>query len=138
MSSREYHVVDAAKFRKMKSNSNMCTSSTQTNFIDSIFATLQPNLLSRARDIIEKVADTERFQFIKPTAEIVVDKQLIINSNLLDLLHYILSDDTMSQLNLTGLNEFIALITTTTIPSYYIVNKQARELYLNLKQSKAV
>lgn len=135
---REYHVIDSSKFRQLKSNTNTCTSATQTNYMDSIFTSLQSNLLPRARDLMSKVAETERFQYILTTAEIVIDCQLIINSNLLDLLNYILSDGTDTSLNLIGLNQFIMLITSTSIPSYYIQNKHARNLYLNLKESKII
>lgn len=139
--SREYYVIDPTTYRDLTTKKSSHNVEIQTESTDdkhtlqNILSPLNPKIFNGACSLMKMIIDTKRFIYLPLTGEIIVDNVFIMNSNLIDLLHYILYHKPLPNVNLTGLNQFIALIADTAVPSFLIQNEEARTLFVSMKQS---
>lgn len=98
-----------------------------------ILKPLNPKMFIKAKIIMTSIIETDRFNYILSTGEIMIDDKIIKNSNLLDLLNFLFKHPSPQCVNLSGLHEFIYLLASTHIPSYLLDNSDARKIFVEQK-----
>lgn len=99
--------------------------------INNLIQRLPTNSRATAQQILKHLISTQRFVYITTTGEIIIDEELIVNTNLLDLLLYLTSD--VEVINQTGLNPLMLLLASTSFPSFMLDNINVRKLFVEIK-----